>query len=126
MKSAFLVWLVNPFSHGLFRHTGYFMNKSFTPLLLMFLFASASAAESRWPNIVLIMSDDQGWGETGYNGHPHLKTPVLDEMAATGLRMNRFYAASPVCGPTRERIVTGCHAIAREHFPGTGPSVPKK
>ena len=86
------------------------MNKSLTPLLLMFLFASASAAESRWPNIVLIMSDDQGWGETGYNGHPHLKTPVLDEMAATGLRMNRFYAASPVCTPTRGSVLTGRHA----------------
>ena len=38
------------------------------------------------PNVVLMMADDQGWGETGYNGHPHLKTPVLDEMAHTALR----------------------------------------
>ena len=37
--------------------------------------------------------DDQGWGETGYHSHPHLKTPVLDEMASRGLRMDRFYAA---------------------------------
>ena len=49
------------------------------------------------PNVVLMMSDDQGWGETGYNGHPHLKTPTLDAMAAAGLRLDRFYAASPVC-----------------------------
>ncbi len=62
------------------------------------------------PNVVLIMSDDQGWGETGYNGHPHLKAPVLDEMAATGLRLDRFYAASPVCTPTRASVMTGRHA----------------
>ena len=62
------------------------------------------------PNIVLMMSDDQGWGETSYNGHPQLKTPVLDEMAATGLRLDRFYAASPVCTPTRASVLTGRHA----------------
>jgi arylsulfatase A-like enzyme len=62
------------------------------------------------PNIVLIMSDDQGWGETSYNGHPQLETPVLDEMAATGLRLDRFYAASPVCTPTRASVLTGRHA----------------
>ena len=38
------------------------------------------------PNIILLMGDDHGWAETGYYGHPHLKTPVLDEMARTGLR----------------------------------------
>jgi len=62
------------------------------------------------PNIVLMMADDQGWGETGYNGHPYLKTPVLDEMARTGLRLDRFYAASPVCSPTRASVMTGRHA----------------
>jgi arylsulfatase A-like enzyme len=62
------------------------------------------------PNIVLIMSDDQGWGETTYNGHPHLKTSVLDEMASSGLRLDRFYAASPVCSPTRASCMTGRHA----------------
>ena len=62
------------------------------------------------PNIVLMMADDQGWGETGYYGHPYLKTPVLDEMARTGLRLDRFYAASPVCSPTRASVMTGRHA----------------
>ena len=50
--------------------------------------------------------DDQGWGETGYNGHPHLKAPVLDEIAATA-SLDRFYAASPVCTPTRASVMTG-------------------
>ncbi len=65
---------------------------------------------AKLPNIVLMMSDDQGWGETSYNGHPQLKTPILDEMAATGLRFDRFYAASPVCTPTRASVLTGRHA----------------
>jgi hypothetical protein len=42
------------------------------------------------------MGDDHGWDETAYNGHPHLKTPVLDEMAATGLRLDRFLLRPPV------------------------------
>ncbi|MEM6366266.1 MAG: sulfatase-like hydrolase/transferase, partial [Planctomycetota bacterium] len=63
------------------------------------------------PNIVLVMADDQGWGETSFNGHPILKTPELDAMALAGLRMNRFYAGAPVCSPTRAAVLTGrsCH-----------------
>jgi arylsulfatase A-like enzyme len=55
------------------------------------------------------MGDDHGWDETAYNGHPHLKTPVLDEMAASGLRFDQFYSASPVCSPTRGSVITGRH-----------------
>jgi arylsulfatase A-like enzyme len=55
------------------------------------------------------MADDQGWGDVAYNGHPVLKTPHLDEMAASGLRFDRFYAAAPVCSPTRGSVMTGRH-----------------
>lgn len=61
------------------------------------------------PNIVLLMGDDHGWEETGYNGHPHVKTPVLDEIAATGLRFDRFHSAHPSCSPTRGSFLTGRH-----------------
>src|SRR4051812_35328677 len=61
------------------------------------------------PNIILCMADDQGWGDVGYNGHPVLKTPHLDAMAAAGLRLDRFYAAAPVCSPTRGSVLTGRH-----------------
>ena len=61
------------------------------------------------PNIVLCMGDDHGWHETGYNGHPIVATPVLDEMAASGLRLDRFYSAAPVCSPTRGSVMTGRH-----------------
>ena len=59
------------------------------------------------PNVVLVMADDQGWGQTGYYGHPILETPNLDAMAAGGLRLDRFYAAGPVCSPTRASVLTG-------------------
>jgi arylsulfatase A-like enzyme len=71
--------------------------------------AEAAAAEPARPNFVLLMGDDHGWEETGYNGHPHVKTPVLDEMAAAGLRFERFYAAHPNCSPTRASFLTGRH-----------------
>jgi arylsulfatase A-like enzyme len=74
-------------------------------LLLWTPFASIAAP----PNIILMMSDDHGWEETGYNGHPHVKTPVLDEMAVTGLKFERFYAAHPSCSPTRASFLTGRH-----------------
>ena len=71
--------------------------------------APEPSAEAALPNIVLLMGDDHGWHETGYNGHPHVSTPVLDEMAATGLRLDRFYSAAPVCSPTRGSVMTGRH-----------------
>lgn len=61
------------------------------------------------PNIILVMADDQGWGDMAYNGHPVLKTPNFDQMAASGLRFDRFYAAAPVCSPTRGSVLTGRH-----------------
>ncbi|WP_223271925.1 sulfatase family protein [Algoriphagus ratkowskyi] len=63
------------------------------------------------PNIILIMADDQGWGDTGYNGHPNLLTPNLDKMAASGAIFERFYAAAPVCSPTRGSVMTGRHPL---------------
>ncbi len=67
------------------------------------------AEPSDRPNIILCMADDQGWGDVGYRDHDVLKTPTLDEMAATALRLDRFYAAAPVCSPTRGSVLTGRH-----------------
>ena len=71
-------------------------------------FATAAAAADP-PNVVLVMADDQGWGDMAYNGHPHLKTPHFDALAREGLRFDRFYAAAPVCSPTRGSVMTGRH-----------------
>lgn len=75
-------------------------------LLSLFTAASLFAANDR-PNVILVMADDQGWGQTGYYHHPDLKTPNLDAMAANGLRFDRFYAGAPVCSPTRASVLTG-------------------
>src|SRR3954453_4880161 len=61
------------------------------------------------PNIVLVMADDQGWGDMAYNGHPHLKTPNFDALAPQGMRFDRFYAHAPVCSPARGSVMTGRH-----------------
>ena len=65
--------------------------------------------QNGFPNIILLMGDDHGWDEVGYNGHPFVKTPVLDEMAASGLRFDRFYSGHPSCSPTRGSFMTGRH-----------------
>ncbi|MEO1525401.1 MAG: sulfatase-like hydrolase/transferase [Planctomycetota bacterium] len=85
--------------------------------VLLILCPLPAWAEDR-PNFVLVMADDQGWGETSYNGHPLLKTPQLDAMAGNGLRFNRFYAGAPVCSPTRAAVLTGrasCRTGVPEH-----------
>lgn len=66
-------------------------------------------SEEERPNIILLMADDQGWGDTGYNNHPYLMTPNLDAMAGNGAEFTRFYAASSVCSPTRGSVMTGRH-----------------
>lgn len=63
------------------------------------------------PNLVLCMADDLGWGDTGYNGHPHIKTPHLDAMAEAGARLDRFYVGSPLCVPSRAGLLTGRVAV---------------
>lgn len=83
------------------------------------LLACVSVAEAGHPNIVLVMADDQGWGDTGYNGHPFVKTPALDAMASEGFVFDRFYAAAPVCSPTRASVLTGRHPI-RTKVPNHG------
>ena len=78
-------------------------------LILILVLLLKSCQKSRPPNFILIMADDQGWGDVGYNGHPHLKTPNLDAMAKNGAIFNRFYSAAPVCSPTRASVMTGRH-----------------
>ena len=76
-------------------------------LFILSLFSCNENIDIESPNIILIMTDDQGWGQTSYYDHPILKTPNLDAMAKNGLRFDRFYAAAPVCSPTRASILTG-------------------
>jgi arylsulfatase/arylsulfatase A len=77
-------------------------------LFVLPLAGSAAAAQeaARPPNLVVVMTDDQGAGDLGCAGNPVLDTPSLDALAAAGARFERFYV-SPVCAPTRASLMTG-------------------
>ena len=68
---------------------------------------NTTARDSQSPNVIMVMSDDQGWGDVGFNGNEQVKTPNLDAMAAEGVKFDRFYAVSPLCSPTRGSCLTG-------------------
>ncbi|RAI88437.1 arylsulfatase [Algoriphagus yeomjeoni] len=74
--------------------------------LLLFQSCKTDTKEIRKPNIVLIVSDDQGWGDLGINGNPQVQTPNIDKLALNGVQFSRFYVNS-VCSPTRAEILTG-------------------
>jgi len=78
-----------------------------TTVLCLAALGLGSATAASKPNIILCMTDDQGWGDTGYNGHPLLKTPELDAMAEAGIRFDRFFSAHPMCSPTRASCLSG-------------------
>jgi arylsulfatase A-like enzyme len=68
--------------------------------------APLMAADRRRPNILLIISDDQGYGDLSLHGNPHLKTPNLDRIARDGAQLQQFQVC-PVCSPTRASLMTG-------------------
>jgi len=65
------------------------------------------AAETKPPNIVVIMADDLGWMDLHCQGNERLDTPALDKLASEGMRFTSAYAAAPVCSPTRAAMMTG-------------------
>jgi arylsulfatase A-like enzyme len=69
----------------------------------------SNASNLQQPNVILIMADDLGYGDVGFNGHDIIRTPHLDDMASKGVVLDRFYAASPLCSPTRGSCLTGRH-----------------
>ncbi len=77
-----------------------------TTFYLLSIFATAFAQNKNVPNVILIITDDQGYGDFGFTGNPHAKTPVLDQFASKSIRFNNYYV-SPVCAPTRSSLMTG-------------------
>ena len=83
-----------------------------TALRCLFLALSclcAAAAESKRPNIILILTDDMGFGDVGCYGGKFAPTPNLDRMASEGIRFTQYYSASPICSPSRTGILTGMY-----------------
>ena len=72
---------------------------------IVLLFASAIAHGEK-PNVIVILTDDQGWGDLSFSGNENLSTPNIDSLATDGAFFNRFYV-SPVCSPTRAEFLTG-------------------
>jgi len=90
-----------------------FRKSSFIQLVAagLFMFACSSEAPKsdiapNRPNVVLILTDDQGWGDLNVHGNEKLSTPTIDQMAAEGAHFERFYV-SPLCAPTRASLLTG-------------------
>ena len=72
--------------------------------------ATAEVSAER-PNIVLILSDDQAWGDYSFMGHAEVQTPHLDRLADSGLRFDRGYVAAPICRPSLASMVTGHYSF---------------
>ncbi len=82
------------------------------PWLLLLLLACETPqdAPQRPPNVLLILTDDQGWGDLSLHGNPNLSTPHIDRIAERGAQFERFYV-SAVCSPTRAELLTGRYAV---------------
>src|SRR5215217_3714866 len=81
---------------------------------------AVAAEAAREPNIVVILADDQGWGDLSANGNTNLRTPHIDSLAKDGARFERFFV-QPVCSPTRAEMLTGrWHPRGGVHGVSTG------
>lgn len=81
--------------------------------------ADAVASKQRKPNVIIILTDDQGYADLSCYGSTRIKTPRVDKMAAEGIRFTDLYAAASVCTPSRAALLTGCYPtrIGMGEFP---------
>ena len=83
-----------------------------------------SPEKTKQPNVVFLLSDDQGWGDYGFMGHPHIQTPNLDELARASIVYERGYVTAPLCRPSLASIVTGLYPH-QTAIRGNDPILPK-
>src|SRR5829696_4007953 len=93
-------------------------------LLLLLMWVQMAVAADRPPNVIIILTDDQGYNDLGCYGSPLIKTPRIDQMAAQGMRFTDFYSPAPVCTPTRAGLLTGSYPqrIGMCLFPNERPN----
>ena len=86
-------------------------NKTLIYLIISALLISCSNSfDIKKPNVIIVITDDQGYGDIGYNGNTHIITPNLDKFAGESIRFNNFNV-SPVCAPTRSSLLTGRYSL---------------
>ena len=105
-------------------------------MLSVILLAVFAADPAPRPNLLILLTDDQGYGDAAFQGHPVLKTPHLDKLAASGLKLTQCYASAPVCSPSRAGLMSGQHPYRHAirdwippnsgiFLPKTAPSLPR-
>lgn len=84
--------------------------KSISLFLFFFILSSLCFSQNPRPNVLLIITDDQGYGDLGITGNPHVNTPIINNFAKKSIRFTNFYV-SPVCAPTRSSLMTGRYSL---------------
>src|SRR5829696_3231853 len=84
--------------------------------------APGLAADTRKPNVIVILSDDVGYGEYGFQGNTEIPTPHLDSIAKNGVRFTQGYVSGPYCSPTRAGLLTGRYQTRFGHEFNPGPA----
>jgi len=103
MNESILPCLHKPFLSNILSHPAFVMIRS-TCLLLLAVLCQSAIAKS--PNVVVVLTDDQGWGDVSFNGNPNFETPNIDRLAREGAKLDHFYVCA-VCSPTRAEFLTG-------------------
>ncbi|MGA1236073.1 MAG: sulfatase-like hydrolase/transferase [Limisphaerales bacterium] len=98
--------------------------KPWLSVLLLSVVVSLGGEADRFPNVLLIISDDQAWGDYGFMGHHEVETPQLDKLASESLVFHRAYTTAPLCRPALASIITGLYP--HQHgVTGNDPALPK-
>ena len=86
----------------------------------------ATAAEPKSPNIVIVFTDDQGYGDLGCFGATGFETPNIDRLAKEGVRFTDFHVSQPVCSASRASLLTGCYANRIGIHGALGPNAQRR
>ena len=100
MKSRHVAWMLGALALGSIEPRAALVKAAAPPHAMQ-------TSNARAPNLVVILADDLGYGDLASYGHPTMRTPRIDRMAAEGQRWTSFYVAAPVCTPSRAALLTG-------------------